>query len=570
MKNQTDINSISSEIEQLQWENAGLISSYNALRNLRLMRFYDKFRLIRYRFQEALYDIKFLIKSYLRIKQIEKVSFERPEADLFDVILFSNGDWKWRYQRPQHLAMEWVKHHHRVFFIGPIFEKCSLHYLYKASPSYKRYSCKKIIDGLIEFVIKSPQSVNMGHRLLEEEVDILTNIINDIILDFQIRNAIIFVELPFWKSIALRLKQTNNWPLIYDCLDRNYGVYPLSHSMLSDEINLIRNSDLVVATSQLLIEDWANINSNIVHIPNGVNADHFSFHSEKGLLENYKHPIIGYIGNIAPWLDIENLFLVASRHPEWVFIMIGSGIADISLLKGLSNVHFLGEVPYNMLPGYLHNFDVCMIPFKILPVTSSTDPVKFYEYFSVGKPVVSSYLKDLSSYHDLVYFYTDAESMEQAINFALCESPEKPFERCKFIQSHTWEHRYKLLDQSIRKIQQSIKTQLSNDRQRNVIEKDQSLKIKINKLYPSATRVMSSEKYFGWNGVLNVIGDNFTEKCIVLVDEDPIPTYYINSQLLTCEFPLKKRKIPGFYMVSIMEKITYIQTNRRVFSVERV
>ena len=41
------------------------------------------------------------------------------------------------------------------------------------------------------------------------------------------------------------------------------------------------------------------------------------------------------------------------------------------------------------MPNYLIKFDVCLIPFKKNKVTEAVDPVKLYEYFSLGKPVVA-------------------------------------------------------------------------------------------------------------------------------------------------------------------------------------
>ena len=60
------------------------------------------------------------------------------------------------------------------------------------------------------------------------------------------------------------------------------------------------------------------------------------------------------------------------------------------LMCGLKNVHLLGEQPYAVLPSYLHQFDVACIPFLRNSLTEATNPVKFYEYLSAGKPVVST------------------------------------------------------------------------------------------------------------------------------------------------------------------------------------
>ena len=54
------------------------------------------------------------------------------------------------------------------------------------------------------------------------------------------------------------------------------------------------------------------------------------------------------------------------------------------------NVRWLGPRDYVTLPGYLSLFDVATIPFRINPITQATSPLKLYEYFAGGKPVVTT------------------------------------------------------------------------------------------------------------------------------------------------------------------------------------
>ena len=60
----------------------------------------------------------------------------------------------------------------------------------------------------------------------------------------------------------------------------------------------------------------------------------------------------------------------------------------ILTLKAQLRFHPLNT--YADIPAYLYHFDACTIPFLINQVTKATDPVKLYEYFSLGKPVVAT------------------------------------------------------------------------------------------------------------------------------------------------------------------------------------
>ena len=65
-------------------------------------------------------------------------------------------------------------------------------------------------------------------------------------------------------------------------------------------------------------------------------------------------------------------------------------------------MHLEPRRPYAEMPAYVRDFDVGMIPFRVDPMTRAVDPVKIYEYFSLGKPVVARPLPELSRFGDLV------------------------------------------------------------------------------------------------------------------------------------------------------------------------
>ena len=46
----------------------------------------------------------------------------------------------------------------------------------------------------------------------------------------------------------------------------------------------------------------------------------------------------------------------------------------------LPNVLMRGEQPYDAITDFLGGWDVGIIPFKLLPLTLATNPVKVYEY----------------------------------------------------------------------------------------------------------------------------------------------------------------------------------------------
>ena len=58
-------------------------------------------------------------------------------------------------------------------------------------------------------------------------------------------------------------------------------------------------------------------------------------------------------------------------------------------------IRLLGERPYGELPRLIGDWDVFIIPFKRIPLTEATNPVKVYEMLATGKPVVAVALPEL-------------------------------------------------------------------------------------------------------------------------------------------------------------------------------
>ena len=65
-------------------------------------------------------------------------------------------------------------------------------------------------------------------------------------------------------------------------------------------------------------------------------------------------------------------------------------------MSGLPNICLVGEQPYSSLPEWLAQWDVCVIPFKITPLTAATDPVKVYEMLAAGRPIVATPMDELA------------------------------------------------------------------------------------------------------------------------------------------------------------------------------
>lgn len=135
----------------------------------------------------------------------------------------------------------------------------------------------------------------------------------------------------------------------------------------------------------------------VMYVANGVDSQHFSAKNIERIAKQTTLPDcflservkVGYFGALAPWLDYVLIGDAVREHPEWDFIFIGPDYLGASKqLPSASNCHWVGPIDYKVLPYYASKFDVAILPFQSGDLAKSTSPLKLFEYFALGKPVV--------------------------------------------------------------------------------------------------------------------------------------------------------------------------------------
>lgn len=364
--------------------------------------------------------------------------FSFPPPQKYDLICFPIIDWDLRFQRPQHLLSQFARQGHRVFYLHTTFHQSG------SSPRVRN-----ITENVFRVRLPGPSDPDTLFRKSFDtrQVERCMEAIERLRERARIDTAILMVELPNWAALALAVSGASGWKTVYDCMDEHSGFAGSKQIHLDQERDLIGRSDLVVATSSMLFEKVSSYSRQAMLLPNAADFDHFSRPGPTRPLDGLSRPVIGYYGAIAEWFDVDMIKDAAERRSDWQFVLIGSTRgADIRSLKRLRNVHLLGELSYNLLPAYLHQFDVACIPFRINPLTQATNPVKFYEYLSAGKPVVSVMLPDLVPFEDYFYPVRSVSEFIPQLEAALKEeSAELARARIEFARTNTWQERYNTL-----------------------------------------------------------------------------------------------------------------------------
>ena len=244
---------------------------------------------------------------------------------------------------------------------------------------------------------------------------------------------IYLVQHPSWYPLVELLKEKHGGMVVYDCMDEHTGFANARIEIAQCEDALFRTADLVFATSRVLYDKARKISANVELLRNGAEVERFADPAPNGKLDDYRSgPIIGYYGSIRDWFDQDLVVYLARARPSCNFIVIGDeNTIDLSKLKQQPNVHVFEPVQYNLLAGYLAYFDICLIPFKITPLTLATNPVKFYEYLSAGKPVVSTRLPELEDYSGICALAETKEQFLDAVDAAIREGQSADVQRRK-------------------------------------------------------------------------------------------------------------------------------------------
>jgi glycosyltransferase involved in cell wall biosynthesis len=159
---------------------------------------------------------------------------------------------------------------------------------------------------------------------------------------------------------------------------------------------------------------------------------------------------IGYVGALDFWFDVDAVEMAAGRHPEWKFLLIGR-VEDKRILQldNLPNVEFIGEVPHSELHKYMSTFRVALIPFERNELTIGTNPIKLYEYFSYGLPVVSTALPEMEEFGEVLYLYQDSAGFLEQLEAAVKEdNPGLRQDRIDIAHRESWNARVSQLSKA--------------------------------------------------------------------------------------------------------------------------
>lgn len=236
--------------------------------------------------------------------------------------------------------------------------------------------------------------------------------------------------------------------VVYHCVDEFSAFSDTNGRHIAElEERLLRRADLVITSAERLRENKAKVNPNTVLVRHGVDYQHFVKACDEATkipedIAKLPGPIIGFFGLMADWVDQEAIIATAKAHPEGSVVVIGKVApdCDVSAMKAVPNIHFLGRQPYSSLPGYCKAFDVALMPFTVNELTLNANPLKVREYLAAGLPVVSTDIPEVRKV-GLCKVATSTEDFVRKVDECLAEGPGPSRERAERIFHESWDAR---------------------------------------------------------------------------------------------------------------------------------
>jgi len=228
--------------------------------------------------------------------------------------------------------------------------------------------------------------------------------------------------------------------------------------IIYDEKALLDSCDLIISVSSKLLVDYKIDKGKYRFIENGVDLNSFSIKDTSPQIpidmNQISKPIIGFAGSIGDWIDLDLYKHLLFSFPNYSFVMIGLNERkkEIVQINQHPNFYYLGLKPQGKVVDYIQHFAVCLMPFNNSRIAEGLLPQKMFQYFAMGKPVVSTDSSPLTPFKKMLYLAENTEQFVTNIQHALKEDHNQMIDRIEFVKHYSWPNRLNEYDNAIKEI----------------------------------------------------------------------------------------------------------------------
>jgi glycosyltransferase involved in cell wall biosynthesis len=251
----------------------------------------------------------------------------------------------------------------------------------------------------------------------------------------------------------------SRYQCIYDVVDYLPGaqiqkVY--KNKLLEMERRLLESAHLVTVNSYILKRLYIARRPDVLLVPQGFRRDWFQrrTHLPNKWRIQRDRPVIGYVGGINYRLDFDLLDRLIGNNPQYTFVFAGqiqkndievyTKHIELQFKRMLAhhNCMYVGNIPKSFVSSFIAQFDVCIIPYDASEQFNTyCYPMKLFEYFYMGKPVVSTPINELRRFSKYVKIGKSATDWEKHIKGLLSKPWPMSYqkEQKKLAIANSWE-----------------------------------------------------------------------------------------------------------------------------------
>lgn len=257
------------------------------------------------------------------------------------------------------------------------------------------------------------------------------------------KNTILGIGKPSELALNLLSTGTYSWTF-YDAMDDFPAFYRgLSRISMSRKSKMTSSRVSTILTSSSNLKNrFSQISQDVRLVLNACATQRLPPVSDKQCAHKSSKPVVGYVGTIGHWFDWDLVIKIARANPAAQFRLIGP--VHVRIPASIpSNISVEPVLPHAEALKTMLEFDIGFIPFKLTQLTSSVDPIKYYEYKALGLPIISSAFGEMALRGEErgVWLVASDTDMTGIVDDALSYSMTSELVG-RFRQDNSWEARF--------------------------------------------------------------------------------------------------------------------------------
>ncbi|HVU32603.1 MAG TPA: glycosyltransferase [Opitutaceae bacterium] len=236
------------------------------------------------------------------------------------------------------------------------------------------------------------------------------------------------------------LECVRHGPVVYDCTDDWGSVAGIPARLPADERWLLATADLTLVPSRRLEELKRPDARRLVRLPHGAFVERFLVEARP--VADPGRLTVLYYGHLhSQHLDFAAIAALARARPGWRVILVGPVKTPFAFP---GNVELPGQQPHERLREWIASADALLLPYALNPYTEAVMPAKTYECLATGRPIIATPLPELvAGFSGHMTFAAPGEDWAAAVERAVrTDAPDARSARIALAKDNSWAERF--------------------------------------------------------------------------------------------------------------------------------